>query len=122
MDLATKLRIIQDRLNVSRDTLATLLDTAPTTLDGWFSGKFSSPGIVVRFIDALLAMPEFDDWLAAQYQRDHGKPVPRKRRKGALPEITEAERNAADEFFEAIPDAGEILFAPAHTSFKSSPA
>jgi hypothetical protein len=82
MDLASKLRIIQARMNVSRDTLAALLDTAPTTLDGWFSGKFCPPGLVVRFIDAILAKPvDLDVWLAEQYERDHGREVPRKSRR-----------------------------------------
>jgi hypothetical protein len=84
MDLASKLRIIQARMNVSRDTLAALFDTAPTTLDGWFSGKFCPPGIVVRFIDALLAHPTLDGWLDGQYERDHDREVPRKSRRPAI--------------------------------------
>jgi hypothetical protein len=84
MDLATKLRTIQARMSVSRDTLAALLDTAPTTLDGWFSGKFCPPGIVVRFIDAIIAQPDdLDAWLADRYEQDRGQAVPRKVRRAS---------------------------------------
>jgi hypothetical protein len=66
------------QLDVSRVTLAELLQITDTTVDAWVDGKRDPLGPAMILIDLLLERPELELLLFARYTQKHGVPPKKK--------------------------------------------
>jgi hypothetical protein len=69
---------LMTQLDVSRVTLAGLLEVTSTTVDAWVDGQREPLGPAMILIDLLLGRPELEILLFARYARKHGEPPKKK--------------------------------------------